>query len=158
MNEYLFNLFTRYKKRGILVDTNILLLYLAGSFSLEIIRDFSRTAMFSEDDFDRVSKFIDKFDIKITTPHILTEVSDLIGNRTELQEFLKVYLEMINEQYIESIKVVKNEAFIKFGLADTAILETSKDYYLILTDDKPFFGYLINKGIDAVSLDQVRMI
>lgn len=158
MNEYLFTLFTKYKKKGILVDTNILLLYLVGSLDINMIKDFSRTEVFDEKDFDLVSKFIDKFDVKITTPHILTEASDLMGNRNGFQYLLKTFINLAEEKFISSLNVSLSESFLKFGVADSAILETSKGSHLIFTDDRPLFGYLINKGIDAVSLDQVRMI
>jgi len=29
---------------------------------------------------------------------------------------------------------------------------------LVVTDDNPLFGYLVNQKIDAVNLDQIRMI
>jgi len=158
MNEYLLQLLTKYKEKGILVDTNILLLYLVGSLDINLIRNFSRTAMFTEKDFDFVSRFIDSFTVKITTPHILTEVSNLFGNRTDLHVILKGFLKLVDEKFLESIEVADTKPFLDFGLTDTAIIETSKNSYLILTDDKPFFGYLLSKGIDAVSLHQLRMI
>jgi rRNA-processing protein FCF1 len=158
MNDYLVTLVKKYKQRGLLIDTNIILLYIVGSVDIFLIRNFSRTSMFTEDDFHKVSKFIDYFDLKITTPHILTEVSDLIGNRPEFHRFLKVYLKLMSEKFEESIKLSENDAFVKFGLADTAVLEISKDSYLVFTDDKPLYGYLISKGVDAVNLDQLRFI
>ncbi len=64
----------------------------------------------------------------------------------------------MDEIFLESIEVADTKPFLDFGLTDTAIIETSKNSYLILTDDKPFFGYLLSKGIDADSLVQIRMI
>ena len=137
---------------------NLVLLYIVGSFDINLIRDFKRTAMFTEDDFERVSKFIDFFDIKITVPHVLTEVSDFIDNRQNLQAVLKVFIETTKEVFIESIELSKKDTFLKFGLADTSVSYTAKDNYLIFTDDRPLYGFLINSQIDAVNLDQIRMI
>jgi hypothetical protein len=114
--------------------------------------------MFSESDFERVSKFIDYFDLKITTPHILTEVSDHINNRQYLQSGLKAYIENTKEIFIESLVLSKKDSFLKFGLADTSVSYTAKDTYLIFTDDKPLYGFLMNLKIDVVNLDQIRMI
>lgn len=158
MNANLLELLTKYQKAGILVDTNILLLYVIGSFDPVTIYKFSRTSNYTEDDFTRVSKFIDNFDIKITTPHILTEASNLIGNRKEIQAFLKTFITLSQEIFIPSLAVSSTESFLKFGLADSATVETSQNLYLTLTDDRPLYGYLINRGIDAVNLDQIRMI
>ncbi|MGI8883801.1 MAG: hypothetical protein ACR2IA_06115 [Pyrinomonadaceae bacterium] len=157
MNDYLLKLIQKYKHKGLLVDTNIILLYLVGSLDILLIRDFARTAKFTEDDFYKVHKFIEYFDLQITTPHVLTEISDLIGNRKNLHNALKIYIERTNEVFKKSSEVSENKIFCEFGLADTAIIETAKDSYLIFTDDNPLYGYMINEGIDAVSLDILRI-
>ncbi len=158
MNEYLLKLIQKYKRKGLLIDTNILLLYIVGSFDPLLIRDFKRTANFSEDDFDIVTKFIGLFDLKITTPHVLTEVSDFIDNRQTLQTVLKIYIENTKEIFLESLELSKKDTFLKFGLADTSVTYSAKDSYLIFTDDRPLYGFLTNSQIDAVNLDQIRMI
>lgn len=158
MNDYLWELIQKYKQKGLLVDTNIILLYIVGSLDISIIRNFSRTSGFTEDDFERVSGFIEYFDIKITTPHILTEVNDLIGNRTDLQFALRTYLTLSTEIFLESSKVSDNKFFVEFGLADTAIMETANNSYLVFTEDWKFYGLLENSKIDVVNLAQVRMI
>jgi len=158
MNDYLLNLIQKYKQKGLLVDTNILLLYIVGIVNVDLIRNFSRTANFTENDFYLVEKFINFFAVNITTPHILTEVSDLLGNRIELQLALGKYIELIEEKFLESKQITRTKTFLQFGLADTAITETAKNSYLVVTDDNPLFGYLVNQKIDAVNLDQIRMI
>lgn len=159
MNDYLLELIQKYKQKGVLIDTNILLLYIVGLFDISLIRDFKRTANFSEDDFDIVSNFLRLFNKKIVTPHILTEVSDFIDNRQELQALLKFFIEKESEEkFSESPLVVKRKEFIIFGLADTATIETAKSGYLIFTDDNPLYGFLLNSRIDAINLDQLRKI
>src|SRR5215212_5909744 len=135
MNDYLLELIQKYKQKGLLIDTNILLLYIVGSIDISTIRDFKRTANFSENDFEKVSKFIDYFELKITTLHVLTEVSDFIDNRQSLQAVLKVYIENAEEIFLESVELSKKGTFLKFGLADTSVTYTAKDSYLIFTDD-----------------------
>lgn len=158
MNDYLLKLIQKYKRKGLLIDTSILLLYIVGSFDINLIRTFKRTQMFSENDFEIVSKFIDYFELKITTPHVLTEVSDFIDNRQILQSVLKVFIESAKEIFLESLELSKEESFLKFGLADTSVTYSAKDRCLILTDDKPLYGFLMNSQIDAVNLDQIRAI
>lgn len=158
MNDYLLKLIQKYKRKGILVDTSLVLLYIVGSFDINLIRTFKRTDMFSKEDFVRVSKFIDYFDLKITIPHVLTEVSDFIDNRQYLQFVLKTYIESAKEIFLESSELSKKDTFLQFGLADTSVTYTAKDSYLIFTDDSRLYGFLINSQIDVVNLDQVRMI
>jgi hypothetical protein len=98
------------------------------------------------------------FDLKVTTPHILAEASNLIGKRRNLRGLLKIYISNAAEKFLESSKIVENEAFIDFGLTDTAVINLSKNSCPVLTDDRPLYGFLINKGIDTVSLDELRLV
>ena len=158
MNEYLLRLIQIYKQKGLLVDTNILLLYIVGTMDINLIGNFGRTAKFTEKDFYLVSKFVDYFDIKVTTPHILTEVSNLLGNRKQLQFALGKYIGLTEEKFLESKQIAETKTFLQFGLADAALSETAKSSYLVVTTDNPLFGYLISQKIDVVSLDQIRAI
>lgn len=160
MNSHLKFLVQKYKSKGVLIDTNLLLLYVVGSFDIELIANFKRTAQYTTDDFAFVADFLRLFSKTIVTPHILTEVSDFLGNnRVELQALLKIFIEkQAEEKFSESRKVVITPGFVKFGLADTATIYIAKDNYLIFTDDNPLYGFLVNSNIDAVNLDQLRMI
>ena len=116
MNIYVKKLIQKYKFKGLLTDTNLLLLYIVGSLDIELIGNFKRTAHYSIDDFYIVSTFIELFEKKIVTPHILTEVSDFIDNRRELQGLLKIFVEeQLEERYAESKIIVQNTEFITFG-------------------------------------------
>jgi len=158
MNEYLITLIQKYKQKGLLIDSNILLLYIVGTIDIKRIKDFGRTAVFSENDFYVVSKFVDYFEVKITTPHILTETSNLFGNRKTLHAALITYIELANEIFLESRQIANTKTFLQFGLADAAISETAKDSYLVITDDTELFGYLHNQKVDVINLEQIRMI
>lgn len=155
MTEYILELFTRYRSRGVLIDTNLLLLFVVGSVNSELIPKLSRTSNYSPQDFQIIEKAIDFFDKKITTPHVLTEVSNLV-DRTELQTGLSTYVANAVENFVESNQIMANSAFSAFGLADTAILDLSANEYLVLTDDGPLFGLLTNRGVDVVSLNILR--
>jgi hypothetical protein len=158
MNHRLLDLLHRYKNRGLLVDTSLLLLYLVGSLEPGLIRDFKRTAGYSDGDFEHISLFIKSFEKKVITPHIVTQVSDFIDNRIELHQFLAAYISGAKETFKLSAELIKSDVFVKFGLADTGILAAAQGRYLILTDDGPLFGLLASLKIDAVNLDQIRAI
>ena len=111
MNDYLLELIQHYKQKGILIDTNILLLYIVGAVDINLIRNFGRTAEFAENDFYVVSKFVDYFDIKITTPHILTEVSNLFGNRKSLQAALSKYIELAKNFFWKAKRSQRQKPF-----------------------------------------------
>ncbi|NOT47919.1 MAG: hypothetical protein HOP17_09265 [Acidobacteria bacterium] len=158
MNEHLLALVHKYRSKGILIDANIALLYVVGSFDIKLVRNHPRTSEYTEEDFELASKFIDFFKYRITTPHVLTEVSNLLGKNLEARMVLAGYLTAANEILHGCEVLSKGTAFLRFGLTDSAIYETSKNQYLVFTDDGPLYGFLGNNKIDVVNLEQVRTI
>jgi hypothetical protein len=156
MSDYLSTLVGKYRQKGIFVDSEILLLFIVGSKSPGLIKNIGRTAKFNENDFILVSEFIENFDLKITSPHVLTEVSDLLKKDEDLHIILKTYINLAVEKFLTSKEIAESASFRKFGLADSAIIESSKNKYLIFTADNPFYGYLINQGIDSVNFDSLK--
>lgn len=142
MNEYLVELVRKYRDKGVFIDSEILLLYIVGSKDPRLIRNFGRTAKFDENDFILASEFIEKFDNKITSPHILTEVSDLLGENNDFHLILKAYINLSEEKFLTSKIIAESDGFLSFGLADNAIIEISKGEHLIFTADNRFYGYL----------------
>ncbi len=66
-----------YRRRGLLVDANLLLLYFLGSYDRKQISSNKRLATFSVEDFDLIVRVLKLFSLLVTTPNILTEVSNL---------------------------------------------------------------------------------
>jgi hypothetical protein len=156
-NQYLLGLIRKYKKKGLFLDTNILLLYIIGSLDKSLIRNTKSTAMFDARDYEKIKVFIDYFDIKVTSPHVLTEVSDLLGESSNYQKLLKTFINFSIEKYKTSAEIAENKSFSKFGLADSAILEISKGSHLIFTADNRFYGYLNSIGVDALNFDSLKL-
>ncbi len=74
MNDsYIQSVITKYKSKGILVDTNILLLFFVGSSNPARISRFPRTEQFDESDFELLLSAFQSFSKIISTPHILDE-------------------------------------------------------------------------------------
>lgn len=158
MNSNLLALVQKYKHKGLFIDTNIALLYLVGTFDLALIRNHSRTAMYSEDDFEKVSRFVEFFGERITTPHVLTEISNLLGKGTDVQAVLIEYIKRSKEIYLGSSDLSRSAGFFSYGLTDSAIFETARSNYLVVTDDGPLYSFLLGSKVDAVNLSQIRMI
>lgn len=158
MNHYLLSLIQKYKKKGVLIDTNLALLYIVGSYDTLRLRKHSRTQIFSEDDFDRFSKFVNFFDSKIASPHVLTETGNLLGADDELRGVFASYIASVTEIFLHGKELTASRAFVPFGLTDTGILEIAKNKYLVATDDGPLEGLLRHSGVDVVSMSQIRSI
>ncbi|MDJ0553170.1 MAG: PIN domain-containing protein [Microcoleaceae cyanobacterium MO_207.B10] len=161
MTDYVRQLFAKYKQKGVIIDTNILLLWFVGSFNRERISKFKRTEQFLPEDYDLLDRILSYFSKKVVTPNILTEVNSLINQLGEperskcLEIFGKVITEL-DELYIESSTITQIEKFTKFGLTDSGIISLAKGKYLVLTDDLKLANYLGTIGIDTVNFNNIR--
>jgi hypothetical protein len=162
MNGYHTNLFNKYKRRGVLLDTNILLVYFVGTFRREEITKFSRTRNFLEEDYDTLSSIIRFFDNKVfTTPNILTEVSNLSshmdkGFKFEHFDFFSKGISFLTEEFTPSLSLSQMDKFYLFGLTDMAIAHIAREKCLVLTVDLRLVKYLEQIGIDVLNFNHIR--
>ncbi|OCR00588.1 hypothetical protein BCD67_11445 [Oscillatoriales cyanobacterium USR001] len=162
MKDVIPSLFQKYKQKGILIDTNILLLWFVGTTNRNRISQFNRTEKFKPEDYDLLLGILSYFDKIVTTPNILTEVNSLANQLGEperalcLSAFAKA-MELLNESYLESREVVKTNSFTKFGLTDCAIVNIARDKYLVVTDDLKLAHYLQNIEIDTINFNNIRV-
>lgn len=158
------SLVARYRSRGILVDTSLLLLLYVGLYDREQVERFRRTRQeFRIEDFEFVLEFVDQFRRVVTTPHILTEVSNFLG---QLHGDLMYGCRAVFAQHIAAAttyehrppaeELTANEGFATFGITDTSIMEVAAEPYLVLTTDYALAGYLVNKGIAALNYNYIR--
>ncbi|HXG65552.1 MAG TPA: PIN domain-containing protein [Blastocatellia bacterium] len=163
MNQQLHELIARYVQKGILIDTNILLLYFIGSFDPNLISNFKRTIQFTVEDYKILLLLLRPFEKLITTPNILTEVSNLSGQlgepaRTSYFQVFAEKIALLEEHYIHSHEAAAQEDFLRFGLTDTNTFNLSKDQYLVLTDDFRLSQCLQKKDIDAINFNHIRVL
>ncbi len=153
-----------YRNKGILIDSNLLLLYFIGKYNYSLIQRFKRTQKYVIEDYLFLTSVIEFFTKRIiTTPNILTEVSNLSGNlENELKtryfsEFAK-QLELLSEFYTPSQDISKLEHFKNYGLTDSGVINLVRGKYLVLSDDLPLVSYLQSKYIDAINFNHLRTI
>jgi len=93
VNDYTEQMIQRHRQSGVLVDTNLLLLYFVGLLRPEQITQFKRTSTFSISDFELLSRLLGEFARVLTTPNILTEVNHqfLAVQLQELPDFPSRY-------------------------------------------------------------------
>ena len=77
MNPTIEELTDRYRNKGVLVDSNLLLLLFIGATDRKIISRFKRTQTFVEEDYDTLLAYLDCFSKRITLPNILSETFTL---------------------------------------------------------------------------------
>jgi hypothetical protein len=138
-----------------------LLLLFVGSFERDLITSFKRLNTFTPEDYDTLVAVIKLFGSIVTTPNILTEVSNLSG---ELRDQMKnAYygsfahsLTLLNETYVRSADVVRTPIFRALGITDAAITLTARKGLLVLTEDLTLYRYLLSNRIDALNFNHLR--
>ena len=76
-----------HRNNGVLVDANLLLLLAIGRFNKSLIPGFERTSNFLIDDYHLLESLVRQFSRIISTPHVLTEVSNLTTKLPENVRF-----------------------------------------------------------------------
>jgi rRNA-processing protein FCF1 len=152
---------TAYRWEGLLIDSNLLLLLFVGLRDRNRIQKFKRTAQFTIRDFERLAAFIRRFKEVVTTPSVLTEVSNLLGQLPDKlrYSFYRRFahgIKDLREQYTPRRELGDEEAFPKFGLTDIAILQGARGRYLVLTDDSALARYLLSQNIDVINFNHLR--
>jgi rRNA-processing protein FCF1 len=163
MKKYINNLLQRYKQKGLLIDTNILLVLFVGRVNRQRISEFNRTEKYTAKDYDVLVKITKNFAKIVTTPNILTEVNSLINQLKEPERsrclvLFSDLLSRIDEFYRESQKISEMDKFAKFGLTDCGILDLARDRYLVLTDDFKLANYLQSVGIDTINFANIQQM
>jgi hypothetical protein len=160
MTVLLENLFQQYATRGMLVDTNILLLYCVGSCDRKLI-GWKRLAAFTLLDFELLLRVWPLFAKIVTTPNILTEVNSLAGQLggTDKERCFQKFAEQITtleELHTPSRDLAEADHFPRFGLTDSGIVNLAAGRFLVLTDDFRLWGFLSKRNIDVVNFNHLR--
>ncbi len=157
------SLLARYRKAGVLVDTNLLLLYFVGNFNQGLIERWTRTKdRFVAEDFDTLQILLEGFERLVVTPHILTELSNWLRYlnepaRTEcLASLTHAMRAVMCEEWTCGAELSENSAFLTFGITDMSILDAALGSYLVLTDDLPLYANLQNKGVAVLNFNEIR--
>jgi hypothetical protein len=162
MSTYDEILIGRYKTKGILIDANLALLYLVGGYDIRLIGDgkFNKLSNYRTEDYRLLLRLKCRFKKAVTTPHVLTEVSNLTGDLPEktkaecLKKFHETFVE-IDELTVPSMEAAQRPEFHFLGLTDSALALVS-DQYLIVTDDARLVKKMNESGLQALNFNHLR--
>ena len=151
----------RHHQRGILVDTNILLMWFVGNYRKSLIPSFKRTAAFAPEDHDLLLGLLSLFVRTVTTPSILAEVNSLSGQlggnrRAEYFERFAAGIGTLKESYVPAKQLADLESFRPLGLTDTAIVRGARGGYLVLTVDFALAGFLQSRKLGCINFNHIR--
>ncbi|MGM0576752.1 MAG: PIN domain-containing protein [Myxococcota bacterium] len=151
------------KHRGgrVLLDTNLLLMYLVGFLRRDLVESFKRTRAFTGDDWALLDDLLAEFHEFVTTPHVLTEVSNLGGHlrlplRRELFRLLERFAGHADEHIRPSRDLVQAKAFERLGLTNVAVADPERAPALVLTADLNLYLHCLERGADALNFNHLR--
>jgi hypothetical protein len=147
--------------QGLILDTNLLLVFVVGWYDPLAVNRFRRTDKYSEPDFYRLRDWFFRYEKRITTPHILAEVSNFLGHAEGpvKESYFRAFSEVISqliEVHIPASDVLPHLHLSAFGLTDLAILQVAREGYHVLTADSPLAHYLSRQGIVAADYNDLR--
>jgi hypothetical protein len=114
------------------------------------------------EDYDLLFDLIASFAPCVTTPHILTEVSNQLGQASEplkhaVFEGFVVMIKLLIEHHVPSRQLADHDQFVLFGLTDLGILElAAQEESLVVTADARLASYLGTCGINAIEFRWLR--
>lgn len=145
------------KRQGLLLDTNILLLYLVGQQNADDIKNHKRINIYTDYEYHILIDLIQ--DAKPTriliTSYVLSELSNLLpidnGRNNNLSPYYNTayqHLNTMHESHYPMKNILANDRTILplLGFADTSIYNIAKRGCAIITDDNKLYGELQKAG------------
>ena len=144
---------------SLLIDSNLLLLLLVGSFDIRLLARFKRTNTFSSDDFRLLRDFVRPNRIH-TTPHVLTEVANLAnslpaGVRRPFLGYFEEAGSTFVENFVPFVELSASASFPLFGITDAAVCEGASGA-IVLTEDARLRSYVLARGLRAIGPNDLR--
>lgn len=152
----------RIRGRAILLDTNLLVVVFVGLWRQEAVGRRATGDEYDRVDFQLLARLVEDASPWILTPHLLTEVDNRLGyiQSPGQEECRKVAAEMIKrhrEFRPAAIKVIREKAYPRLGVADAAIIRISRKHRsLVLTADHALYEELIRLGQDAIYYPAIK--
>lgn len=148
-------------RAGLLIDTNLLVLFVVGSVNPDRISDFKRTSNYSLSDYRLLRLIIERISPIYTVPHVMAEVSNLTDmngpERLQARLVLKATMETLEEPAMPSLVASRDENYTGLGLVDAAIAVVARERKCgVLTDDHKLYLALCRQGATVVNFTHLR--
>lgn len=142
-----------------ILDSNLLLLKWCADFDPTLVGHFKRLNAFQIQDIELLSETLRVFSALKTTPHVLTEVSNLANalptwiKHAWSQHFAEK-IQLVEEERIPAATVASGD-LMWLGLTDAALAMLARTN-VILTLDFPLFNSLESRGLNVINFTHLR--
>lgn len=147
--------------KPVILDANILLLHWCASFEPELIHTFKRLNSFEVKDIEMLRETLGVFSAIRTTPHVLTEVSNLANSLPSWRQrdwaaHFSRHIEVISEEWIPAHSIARNSLMF-LGLTDAG-LACLASTHVILTIDFPLSNAMESQGLRVINFTHLRSL
>ena len=139
-------------RKGIFIDANLLVLLVVGATDQALISKHRRLRTFMVEDYGRLVELIEQAAGQVfLTPNTLTEASNLLAQhpnpeRSRFFEVLRRIIGKSEEIVVASKTASRNDAFVRLGLTDAALLEVISEETPLVTVDLDLFRAAFAEG------------
>jgi hypothetical protein len=144
-----------------ILDSNLLLLHWCASFDRELVSSFKRLNSFQIEDIELLDEALTIFSALRTTPHVLTEVSNLANSlpkwmKDDWSEHFSNQIQVVPEEWFPASTIAMGD-FMWLGLTDAALVELATTH-VILTIDFPLSNLLESRGLNVINFTHLRSL
>jgi hypothetical protein len=146
----------KYSSAGVLVDSNLLLLLCVGILDQTRVSQEKGVREYTSQDYEILREFLSKFARLVTTPNVVTELSNLSGRfrydfRIVFRRFVRETLvSKLAEQYVPSARASTHFAFDRLGITDATIGVLAEEKILVVTSDLDLSITLASRKLDHI--------
>jgi hypothetical protein len=153
-------LLSAYAGWPVLLDSNLLLLHWCAALDLGLLKTFKRLQGFTLDDVAILAEVLAGLGGVKTTPHVLTEVSNLANalpswKKSAWTNLFAQQIQVLDEIWQPAQTILEDRAMGVFGLTDAALGRLAGSH-LILSVDWPLCNYLAARGLATVNFHLLR--
>jgi rRNA-processing protein FCF1 len=151
----------RRRGSGVLLDANLLLVYVVGKTDRRCLLNFAHTSQY-QGDYALIERIVEMFPRIYTTPNVLTEVSNLGGKlewplRGKFFDTLHKIIGVLDEMTCASKQASASACFRRFGLTD-AVLFSLAIKHLVVTTDARLHELLRENKLESVNIHHLRQL
>lgn len=146
---------------GLLIDTNLLILFIVGRVNPKRIQSFKRTTGYDLAAYELLVKTMASFGRLFTVAHVMAEVSNLTDldgqERLEARRVLAETIAVLHEPHVASVQASRNWSYSDLGLTDAAISLVARELgCTVLTDDLDLYLLLAREGLPVEKFSHLR--
>lgn len=160
---------------GLVLDANMLAVYIVGHISPEKIQNYDVTEGYDEDDYRMIKYYVEKSRDKtiVTTSYIISEVVHLLGAEVNRQkkgrpfkkpetfdkaiDVLSFSTEFTKTNVREMLNRHGRDALLRFGIPDISLVEAVDGNAAFLSSDSALCDMMAGKGLPALHYSRARV-